>query len=181
MVRSGDHLAEETLIYRYSRLVRSCSRKFFLVDGDRDDLLQEGTLGLLSAIRSYKQDTSVPFQGYAEVCIRNRIQSAVRSSLRKKNDPLNKAVSFEQILSHESRTPPVFERSPEEKVLAKESESDAVSCYFNLLSAFEAKVLADYLEGLSYTEISEHLQRPVKSVDNAVQRIRRKLALFLGR
>ena len=180
-VREGEYLAEEALIYRYSRLVRSRTRKFFLLDGNQDDLLQEGMLGLLSAIRNYKQENSVSFQSYADVCIRNRIQSAVRSSNRKKNDPLNNAVSFDQVLSHESRTPPVFERSPEEKVLAKESETDAVSFYNDLLSVFEAKVLADYLEGFSYTEISERLRRPVKSVDNAVQRIRRKLALFLRR
>lgn len=170
--------AEEALAERYIRLVRVCARPFFLSGGDSEDLLQEGMLGLLSAIRGYDADKGASFKTYAETCIRNRIQSAIRSAGRKKHAPLNDGLSLDEVLSAEAQSlgTRYFQRSPEEQVLARESEKEFISAYSRCLSKFEARVLSLYLDGLSYEEMANVTERDVKAVDNAVQRIRRKLA-----
>ena len=131
-------------------------------------------LGLLSAIRQYDPASNVPFKAFAEVCISNRIYSAIKSASRQKHSPLNSGISLDSILSEESQTqassyPEANCRVTEEQVLARESEQE-------LLSAFEARVLRLYLSGLSYAEMAAETNKPEKSIDNAVQRIRRKLA-----
>lgn len=181
MAAAGDGMAEEQLAERYSRLVRICARPFFLAGGDSEDLTQEGMLGLLSAIRQYDGSAETSFKTFAECCIRNRLLSAVKSATRQKHIPLNDGVSLEYILSDESQTytaafPPAFTRTPEEQVLARESEQEFYSTFSRCLSEFEANILQLYLEGLSYREIGQRTGRTEKSVDNAVQRIRRKLA-----
>ena len=168
-VAAGDAAAEEALAERYSRLVRICARPLFLAGGDSEDLIQEGMLGLLSAIRQYDPASNVPFKAYAEVCISNRIYSAIKSASRQKHSPLNSGISLDSILSEESQTqastyPGANCRVTEEQVLARESEQE-------LLSAFTR-----YLSGLSYAEMAAETNKPEKSIDNAVQRIRRKLA-----
>ena len=170
--------AEEALAERYSRLVRACARPFFLHGGDSEDLIQEGMLGLLSAIREYDAEKGASFKTYAEICIRNRIQSAIRSAARKKHAPLNDGVSLDEILSDESQSlgSQYFQRSPEEQVLARETEKEFISAYSQRLSKLEAQVLSLYLDGLSYQEMAAALDRDTKAVDNAVQRIRKKLA-----
>ncbi len=170
--------AEETLAERYARLVRACARPFFLSGGDSEDLIQEGMLGLLSAIREYDAGKGASFKTYAETCIRNRIQSAIRTAARKKHAPLNDGVSLDDVLSDESQSlgARYYQRSPEEQVLARETEKEFISAYSRLLSKLEARVLDLYLDGLSYQEMAGALGKDVKSVDNAVQRIRRKLA-----
>ena len=169
LVAAGDAAAEEALAERYSRLVRICARPLFLAGGDSEDLIQEGMLGLLSAIRQYDPASNVPFKAYAEVCISNRIYSAIKSASRQKHSPLNSGISLDSILSEESQTqastyPGANCRVTEEQVLARESEQE-------LLSAFTR-----YLSGLSYAEMAAETNKPEKSIDNAVQRIRRKLA-----
>ena len=179
---SGDAGAEDELIERYTRLVRICARPYFLAGGDSEDLTQEGFLGLINAIRSYKPESGTSFRAYAEVCIRNRIVSAVRTASRKKHDPLNDGVSLEYvILSEEDRQsskiqPEVFSRSPEEQLLARESEKEFYSTFSRCLSSFETQVLFRFLDGLTYRQIAGEVGRTEKAVDNAVQRIRRKLA-----
>ena len=170
--------AEEALAERYARLVRACARPYFLNGGDSEDLIQEGMLGLLSAIREFDADKGASFKTYAEICIRNRIQSAIRSAARKKHAPLNDGVSLDDILSDESQSlgSQYFQRSPEEQVLARETEKEFISAYSRCLSKLEAQVLCLYLEGLSYQEMASSLGRDTKAVDNAVQRIRKKLA-----
>ena len=170
--------AEEALAERYARLVRACARPFFLHGGDSEDLIQEGMLGLLSAIREYDPEKGASFKTYAEICIRNRIQTAIRSAARKKHAPLNDGVSLDDILSDESQSlgSQYFQRSPEEQVLARETEKEFISAYSRRLSRLEAQVLNLYLDGLSYQEMATALERDAKAVDNAVQRIRRKLA-----
>ena len=174
----GDSLAEELLIKRYLRLVRVCSRPHFLVGGDSEDLIQEAMFGLLSAVRSFRSDKSVSFKTYAEACVRNRIISAIRSASRNKHEPLNSGVSFDDVLSDESANLGIsaFQRVPEEQVLARESAQEFISAYKRCLSDFESQVLELYLRGLSYSEIAVQLSRDSKAIDNAVQRIRRKLA-----
>ena len=138
-------------------------------------------IGLLSAIRQYDPASNVPFKAYAEVCISNRIYSAIKSASRQKHSPLNSGISLDSILSEESQTqastyPGANCRVTEEQVLARESEQELLSAFTRYLSAFEARVLRLYLSGLSYAEMAAETGKPEKSIDNAVQRIRRKLA-----
>ena len=181
LAAEGDAAAEETLIDRYARLVRICARPFFLAGGDSEDLTQEGMLGLLSAIRRFDPKGSTPFRTFAEVCIRNRIIGAVKSASRKKHDPLNDGVSLEYIILSEESTVGAVPQ-PEAQVLARESEKEFYSTFSRCLSEFETEVLFNYLDGLSYRQIAAATHRTEKAVDNAVQRIRRKLARhpFLG-
>jgi RNA polymerase sporulation-specific sigma factor len=181
LASGGDPAAEECLAERYSRLVRICARPLFLAGGDSEDLIQEGMFGLLSAIRQYDPAEGASFKTYAEVCIRRRLYSAVKTASRLKHLPLNDGLSLDDILSEESQTqlaanPDAFRRTPEEQVLARESKLELYKTFAQKLSRLEKEVLALYLDGLSYDEIASKTGRDVKSVDNAVQRIRRKLA-----
>ena len=181
MADSGDKIAEDQLALRYTRLVKICSRPFFLVGGDGEDLIQEGMLGLLSAIREFDLSMNTSFKTYAEICVKRRIYSAIKSASRKKHEPLNDMVSLEDILSDESNSGAVpyseaYRRTPEEQVLAREGVGEIIQTYSRCLSKFEVEILNLYLSGLSYSEIAEICGKTDKSVDNAVQRIRRKLA-----
>lgn len=183
--RAGDELAEEALVLRYRRDVLACTRPFFLAGGDSEDLLQEGMIGLLSAIRQYDPSAGAGFRTYAEKCIRRRVISAARSASRLKHSPLNDGVSLEEILSEENQRVSLpagrgFDRSPEDQLLAREREGDMISAYSRYLSDFEREILSLYLDGLSYEDIALRSGRSVKSVDNAVQRIRKKLARHLN-
>ena len=141
-------------------------------------------MGLLSAIREYRPDADTTFKTYAELCIRRRMISAVRAASRLKHAPLNEGVSLEEILSEETQSRSVFggeqlSRNPEEQVLARESKNDYLSLFSRYLSKLEIDILTLYLDGLSYAEIAQVSGKTPKSVDNAVQRIRKKLAQYL--
>ena len=177
----GDRQAEERLVVKYMRLVRRCSRPFFLVGGAPEDLIQEGMLGLLSAIRQYDPKQNATFKTYAELCIKNRLLSAVKTDSRLKHNPLNDGVPLDSLLSEESQIPllaytELFRRTPEEQVLARENKMELQQSFKRCLSPMERNVLRLYLDGLSYQEIAEQTEKPIKAVDNAIQRIRRKLA-----
>ncbi len=178
--RSGDRDAEDALAERYLRLVRICARPLFLAGGDSEDLIQEGTFGLLSAIRQFDPDGGASFKTFAEHCIRMRLLSAVKSASRLKHFPLNDGISLEELSEDPgadiSTLPELFRHNPEELILAKESREELNAAFSRCLSRFEIKVLDLYLEGLSYREIADRLCRDAKSIDNAVQRIRHKLA-----
>ena len=176
-VSEGNAEAEEELLKRYSRLVKICSRPYFLIGSDNEDLIQEGMLGLLSAVRQYDPNRDISFRSFAELCIRNRLYTAIKSASRLKHSPLNDYVSIESSNFDESRTRiPYFLRDPEELIIARE-KTDEISDFLNdSLSKLESEILNLYLGGLSYSEIAEKVNKPVKSVDNAVQRIRKKLA-----
>lgn len=178
LARKGDRNAEEALAARYLRMVRACARPLFLAGGDSEDLIQEGTFGLLSAIRNFDPADGTAFKTYAEHCIRMRLLSAIKSASRLKHIPLNDGISLEQLSEDSgdlSAFPVGFLRNPEELVLARESKEELDAAFSRCLSRFEVKVLDLYLEGLSYREIAQRLSRDAKSIDNAVQRIRRKL------
>ncbi len=178
-VSDGDAAAEEVLITEYSRLVKICSRPYFLAGGDSEDLMQEGMLGLLAAVRHYNPAKDVKFKTYAEFCIRRRLYSAIKSASRYKHIPLNDYVSLESPELDESITQGMFFlRDPEEFVIARERVNEITDCLSGSLSRFESRVLGLYLDGLSYEEMAAELGKPSKSVDNAVQRIRKKLAQF---
>jgi len=179
LAASGDRIAEETLVMRYNRLVRVCSRPFFLAGGDSEDLIQEGMFGLLKAIREFTPERDASFRTFAEVCIRNRILSAVTAASRNKHAPLNDSVPFETPFfdSHSELPGAVPSReNPEDILISREEQSERLDRLKDQLSGFEANILDHYLQGYSYHEIARQVGKSAKSVDNAVQRIRRKLA-----
>ncbi|MDE6107983.1 MAG: sigma-70 family RNA polymerase sigma factor [Oscillospiraceae bacterium] len=182
LVGRGDPTAEECLAARYSRLVRVCARPYFLVGGDSEDLLQEGMIGLLSAIRSFDAEGDTQFSAYAETCIRNRIYSAIRSASRGKWSPLNSSLSLDPAIMEEEMgyAEQLQVESPEEALIGKEESSRRKEALAKELSRFEAIVLDRFLEGLSYAQIADLTGKPLKSVDNAVQRIRRKATAYLS-
>ncbi len=179
---AGDAGAEEALVQRYSKLVKACARPYFLAGSNSEDLIQEGMMGLLSAVRAYDPARDSSFYAYAELCIRRRLFSAIRSANRRKHTPLNDSVSLESQLFDEDQNPlacsfyRAFSRDPEDEVIAKEQEAELFKAFSQNLSALEAEILGLYLEGLSYSEIAAKVNKSPKSVDNAVQRMRRKLA-----
>lgn len=180
LVAHGDRAAEEALAARYMKLVRACARPLFLAGGDSEDLSQEGMFGLLSAIREFDPSQGVSFRSFAEHCIRMRLYSAVKTASRLKHLPLNDSMPLEQLSddpsSQLSAAPELFRRSPEDLVLARESKEELKDLFERCLSKMEKRVLDLYLDGLSYRDIAQVLQKDEKSVDNTVQRIRRKLA-----
>ena len=154
--------------------------RLFLAGGDSEDLIQEGMFGLLSAIRQYDPEQGVSFRTFAEHCIRMRLYSAVKAASRLKHLPLNDSMPLEQLSddpsSQLSAAPELFRRSPEDLVLARESKEELKELFARCLSKMEKQVLDLFLDGLSYRDIAKALDKDEKSVDNAVQRIRRKLA-----
>ncbi len=178
LAAEGKREAEELLVGRYSKLVKICARPYFLAGGDSEDLIQEGMIGLISAIKDYSADRS-SFRTYAELCIRRRIYTAIKAATRYKHSPLNNSVSWELLKHDENRTRAVREkltqRDPEELIIARESADEIIKTSAGSLSALETEILGRYLLGLSYQEIAAEMNKSTKSVDNAVQRIRRKL------
>ncbi len=177
LAMAGERSAEEALVLRHTRLVRMCVRPFFLAGGDSEDLIQEGMLGLLAAIREFRPDRGARFATYARVCVRRRILSAVRTAAGGKHAPLNDYVSLEAALLPDAEA---TAGNPEEAMLRQEAFRDLKTAISGSLTRLEAQVLRLYLEGSSYAEIAEAVGRSPKSVDNAVQRIRRKTARVLS-
>ena len=183
---SGDRVAEEMLVMRYNRLVRICARPYFLAGGDSEDLIQEGMLGLLSAIREFLPEKGSTFRTYAETCIRNRILSAIRAAARDKHNPLNHYVSYEPPLfdGNSDRYPFTASRlplqNPEDMYISREERRERLGTLKGQLSGLEAKILTLFLRGYSYAEIAVQVDRSPKAVDNAVQRIRRKVARHIS-
>ena len=179
----GSRDAEEILVTRYTRLVRAVTRPYFLAGGDSDDLIQEGMVGLMKAVREFDAAKETSFRTFAEVCIRNRVYSVLRSANREKHSPLNQSISIEA---------PFFDTNPfatgayhanlnpEDLLIVREHTADLRREIESQLSPLEKRVLALYLDGLTQREIAREVQKPPKSVENAVQRIRRKVARQLS-
>ena len=180
MAACGDRVAEETLVTRYTRLVRTCARPFFLAGGDSEDLIQEGMVALIKAVREFAPDKAATFRTFAEICIRNRLYSVLRASARDKHKALNQSISLDtpdfDSNSYTSGTSSLAQRDPEDFLIDREHTAALLAGVRKQLSEFEAKILGYYLDGLSCREIAETVGKPPKSVDNAVQRIRRKVA-----
>lgn len=177
LAQEGSSSAEEELVHRYYRLVRICARPWFLAGGDSEDLIQEGMLGLLRAVRKYQPERDASFHTFAEICIRNRLRSAIRAASGGKHTPLNDSISFENPLLEEGYSPKIpVEENPEDAFIQREEWKERLHQLQSQLSKFERLVLSYYLEGFSCVEIATKVSRTPKSVDNAVQRIRKKLA-----
>ncbi len=181
LASGGNTAAETQLIENYSRLVRVCARPYFLTGGDGEDLIQEGMLGLISAVRQYDPEKAASFKTFAEHCIRNRLYTAIKSASRLKHTPLNDSISFESPQFDESQARvSCYLRDPEELLIAREHFDELTEHISGSLSNLESEVLELYLSGLSYSDIAKKLNKSPKSVDNAVQRIRKKLAQCLN-
>ena len=180
LVASGNREAEEVLVARYHRVVRTCARPLFLIGGDSEDLTQEGMVGLIKAVREYDAAKEASFRTFAEICIRSRLYSVLRAAARDKHSPLNQSVPLDTPFldsnSYTSGTSHLAQRNPEEFLIDREHTAALLAGVRKQLSEFEAKILGYYLDGLSCREIAETVGKPPKSVDNAVQRIRRKVA-----
>ena len=180
LAASGNREAEEVLVARYHRVVRTCARPFFLIGGDSEDLTQEGMVGLIKAVREYDAAKEASFRTFAEICIRSRLYSVLRAAARDKHSPLNQSVPLDTPFldsnSYTSGTSHLAQRNPEEFLIDREHTAALLAGVRKQLSEFEAKILGYYLDGLSCREIAETVGKPPKSVDNAVQRIRRKVA-----
>ena len=181
LARRGDRDAEEILVKRYNRLVRQLARPFYLAGGDSDDLIQEGMIGLICAVREYDGQRAASFRTFAEICIRNRLYSAVRAAARDKHTPLNQSVPLEMPFfdGQSSCFGAMAGENPEDLIIGRERVQDSLSDVRKQLSDFEAKILGYYLDGLTIREMAKAVLRSPKSVDNAVQRIRRKAARHL--
>ena len=182
LTASGDRVAEEALVLRYNRLVRICCRPYFLAGGDSEDLLQEGMIGLIFAIRGFDPSRDAGFRTYAEVCIRNRLRSAIKAAAGDRHAPLNHSVSLGTPLFDGNLEPNAFGpdhqcvENPEDVLIDREESRQRLSALHEKLSHLESRILELYLQGLSYQEIALETGKATKSVDNAVQRIRRKIA-----
>ena len=179
LVRSGDNEAGSELSLRFRPLIKKCTRPYFLVGGDEEDLIQEGMMGLINSMQTYSDNRSCSFRSYAEVCIKRRILSAIKAANRLKHTPLNSGLSLEDI-SEDNEAAAIadgrYNLSPEQLIIHEEELENLRTLSASLLSGFEKKVLDLYLEGLSYEEIARGVEKPVKSVDAALQRIKKKLA-----
>lgn len=167
-IRSGEAGVTEYLLEKYKPLVKKQARTMYLMGGENEDLIQEGMIGLFRAISTYRQGEG-SFYGFALLCINRQMYTAVQASARKKHEPLNAYVSLDE----EPQMP--LEDSPETMLLLQEKEGKREDMIARHLSSLEKKVLALYLEGMSYGQIAEQIGRPEKSVDNAIQRLKKKL------
>ncbi|MCI8417580.1 MAG: sigma-70 family RNA polymerase sigma factor [Lachnospiraceae bacterium] len=176
--RNGDGACMEILLEKYRGMVKNQARTLYLIGGDREDLMQEGMIGLFKAIRDYSPDKAGSFSAFARLCVARQLYNAIQASNRQKHTPLNTYVALSPDL-HEGPDSPV-EQSPEELFIAQENAIALQECLRRQLSKFENQVLERYLEGENYLEIAGELGREPKSVDNALQRIRKKIAIFLS-
>ncbi len=183
---TGDAAAEEYLLNKYKNFVRSKARSYFLVGADHEDIVQEGMIGLYKAIRDYRPDKLSSFRAFAELCITRQIITAIKAATRQKHIPLNNYVSLNKPLYDEESDRTLLDviveggtSDPEEMIINMENVGNIRSKISEVLSSLEQEVLNSYLDGKSYQEIAEALGRHVKSIDNALQRVKRKLEKYL--
>ncbi len=186
--KRGDETALERLVRRYQGFVRLKASSYFLTGGDSDDLLQEGLIGFYKAVRDFRPDRESSFRNFAELCITRQIITAVKTATRNKHTPLNGYVSFSHTPASAPEGEPTLEeiipgpavRDPVRQVISGEELRSLVTCLSTALSELESRVLALYLEGRSYEEIGARLGCEAKTVDNALQRVKRKVGAHLA-
>jgi RNA polymerase sporulation-specific sigma factor len=188
LAKEGRTEAYDAIVRRYRGFVRLKASSYFLLGGESDDLIQEGLLGLYKAVRDYRTDRESSFRNFAELCITRQIITAVKTATRNKHTPLNQYVSFSQTptAGGESETtldevlPGPTVADPVNQVIASEELASLVSCLSSVLSELESRVLSLYLDGDSYELIAERLECDTKTVDNALQRVKRKVGIHLA-
>jgi len=187
LAKQGDPLAYDRIVRRYHGFVRMKASSYFLAGGDSDDLIQEGLVGLYKAVRDYRSDRESSFRNFAELCITRQIITAVKTATRNKHTPLNQYVSFSQSPASAMDGEPTLEEvipgptvhDPVNQVISSEELQALVSCLSSVLSELESRVLSLYLDGNSYETIGERLACEAKAVDNALQRVKRKVGAHL--
>ena len=189
-IKKDDTQALDFLICKYKDLVNSKVNKYFIIGAEKEDIIQEGLIGLYKAIKDYKMDKQNSFKSFANLCIERQLITAIKSSNRRKHMPLNSYLSLNMTAyenedgNNETQVMDVLETNiiedPLDTITKKEYLSNVESVIDNSLSDFEKKVLNRYIQGESYVKIAEKLDAPVKSVDNAIQRIRKKTAKSLN-
>lgn len=184
--KNGDIVALEFLINKYKNFVKAKARSYFLIGADREDIVQEGMIGLYKAIRDFRGDKLSSFRAFAELCITRQIITAIKTATRQKHIPLNSYVSLNKPIYDEDSDRTLLDilagskiTDPEELMINREEYHDIEFKMGEILSELEWKVLTLYLEGKSYQEIAVDLCRHVKSIDNALQRVKRKLERYL--
>lgn len=186
-IRQGDSQALDYLIQKYRSFVRIKASTYFLIGADHDDLVQEGMIGLYKAIRDYQAKHGASFRAFAELCVTRQIITAIKTATRQKHIPLNSYVSLDKPIFDEESERTLLDvltnvelvDNPEDLIINRESQGQVEGKLAKLLSRFECEVLYLYLEGRTYQEISIELNRHLKSIDNALQRVKRKLERYL--
>jgi RNA polymerase sporulation-specific sigma factor len=186
LAQQGEQFAVEYLVDKYKNFVRAKARSYFLIGADKEDIIQEGMIGLFKAIRDYKLDKLTSFRAFAELCITRQIITAIKTATRQKHIPLNSYVSLNKPVYDEESDRTLIDilsttkiTNPEEIIISREEFIFIEKKMGEILSSLEWKVLMAYLEGKSYQEIAVELKRHVKSIDNALQRVKRKLEKYL--
>jgi RNA polymerase sigma-H factor len=187
LAKQGHADAYTRIVKRYHGFVRLKASSYFLIGGDSDDLIQEGLVGLYKAVRDYRSDRESSFRNFAELCITRQIITAVKTATRNKHTPLNQYVSFSQTPAAAFDGEPTLEdvlpapstSDPAEQVVSAEELRSLVACLSSVLSELESSVLSLYLDGHSYEKIAEQLDCDAKTVDNALQRVKRKVGRHL--
>nr|WP_289038565.1 RNA polymerase sporulation sigma factor SigH [uncultured Allobacillus sp.] len=186
LVQQGDGQALNQLILKYKGFVRGKARTYFLIGADREDIIQEGMIGLYKAIRDYRPDKLSSFKMFAELCVTRQIITAIKTATRQKHIPLNSYVSLDKPIYDEDSDRTLIDiiaedelGDPEKLLINREKNGDMEIKMREVLSELEQEVLNLYLDGCSYQEISLKLNRHVKSIDNALQRVKRKLERYL--
>ncbi|NLV22603.1 MAG: RNA polymerase sporulation sigma factor SigH [Syntrophomonadaceae bacterium] len=186
LAQLGNQYAIEFLVDKYKNFVRAKARAYFLIGADREDIIQEGMIGLFKAIRDYNGEKLTSFRAFAELCITRQIITAIKTATRQKHIPLNSYVSLNKPVYDEESDRTLIDiittnkiTNPEEIIISREEFVYIEKKMGEILSSLEWKVLMAYLEGKSYQEIAQELKRHVKSIDNALQRVKRKLEKYL--
>ena len=186
LCHQGDSEAEEYLLNKYKNFVRAKARSYFLIGADHEDIVQEGMIGLYKAIRDFKPEKLSSFRAFAELCITRQIITAIKTATRQKHIPLNSYVSLNKPLYDEESDRTLLDvimegriSDPEELIINRENLGNIHNKISEVLSSLEQEVLQAYLDGKSYQEIADALGRHVKSIDNALQRVKRKLEKYL--
>ena len=186
LARDGDEAALELLMMKYKNFVRSKARSYFLIGADHEDIVQEGMIGLFKAIRDFKPDKLTSFRAFAELCVTRQIITAIKTATRQKHIPLNSYVSLNKPIYDDENERTLIDviseelaANPEELLISREDISLIEGRIGDTLSPLEKQVLLRYLDGKSYQDISAELGRHVKSIDNALQRVKRKLQKLL--
>ena len=185
--QQGDTNAVDYLLYKYKNFVRSKARSYFLIGADHEDIVQEGMIGLFKAIRDYQAERLSSFRAFAELCITRQIITAIKTATRQKHVPLNSYISLNKPIYDEESDRTLMDvivegraQNPEELIIGQEDLMSIRDRVDQVLSGLEQDVLNAYLDGKSYQEIADKLGRHVKSIDNALQRVKRKLEKFLA-
>ncbi len=181
--QEGDPDALNVLLERYRRFARAKARSYFLVGADSDDIEQEGLIGLFKAARDFRTNRQASFRAFAELCVTRQVITAIKAATRRKHQPLNQYVSISGVWNGDDPSERTVEdmlddhrgTDPAEEIVSRERMDGMRQSVADMLSGLEVDVLRLYVEGKSYQEIGEHLGRQVKSIDNALQRIKRKL------